>query len=92
MYETNASRLNPSSKGFKMLDHLMHHSHLGGCTKYELLTEVLGKVGSKQKLRGYYSVYFQGWVKSGVVTLDHDTYKYNITPHGTLMFLNAKSR
>lgn len=86
---TNASRLKPSSKGFKMLKHLII---CGDSTKYELLTEALGKVGSKQMLRGYYSVYFGGWVRSGVVTLNQSTHKYSITTHGVLMFLNAKSR
>lgn len=75
-----------------MLAHLMNHSHLGGCTKYELLTEALGKSGSKSQLRGYYSAYFQGWVNSGVVQLDRKTHKYSITTHGVRMFMNAKSR
>jgi len=85
-YTANATRLTTSSKGFKMLSLIIKKD---GTTKYECLTEALGKVGSKEQLRGYYSCYFRGWMDSGVVSYDPTTYKYHITPAGTHLYVLA---
>ena len=87
-YKSNASRINKRSKGYKMLELIIRNS---GATKYECLQEI-GKQGTKKQLRGYYSVYFQGWVKNKVVSYESKHHKYKITNHGKMMFLKASAK
>ena len=61
MYNADGSRIKLGSKGHKMLKYIVDH---GTVSKYELVTKVLGKVGSRQSLRGYYSCYMRGWRRS----------------------------
>lgn len=86
-YTATGKNMKKGQNGFKMMRHILAND---GATKYECLTEALGKSGSKQDLRGYYSCYFRGWVDSGVVTYDPKTYKYHATAKGAHYFLNAK--
>ena len=88
-YTANATTLNRNSKGVDMLEHIISNN---GATKYECLTQALGKIGSKEKLRGYYSCYFRGWVDSGVVTLNHITHKYPCTKYGASLYLTALTK
>jgi len=88
-YTANGTRLTKSTQGFKMLQLIILKN---GCTKYECVTEALGKVGSKQKLRGYYSCYFRGLVDSDVLEYNARTKKYRCTSHGATVFLDASAR
>lgn len=86
MYTANGNRMVKDNNTYKMLELILKNN---GATKYECLTQALGKVGSKQKLRGYYSCFFRGLVDSGVLEYDHKTYKYYITAKGANLFLKA---
>lgn len=85
-YTANANRMKFGQNGFKMMQYILKND---GATKYECLTEALGKKGSKHRLRGYYSCYFRGWMDAGVVTYDPKTYKYHATAHGAHQYLLA---
>lgn len=82
-------RFTKDSKGFKILKYIDKHN---GATKYECITKVLRKCGSKQKLRGYYSVYFGLLVKSGILTLDYKSHVYSITEKGKEIIVTTKSK
>lgn len=53
-----------------------------GATKYDIVTNVLGKRGSRKDLRGYYSVFFSMAKNSGLLSYDSKTYNYHITEKG----------
>lgn len=88
-YTANASRLTVKSQGFKILDFIAAND---GATKYECVTEALGKTGTKQELRGYYCVTFQGWVRNGILSYDKKTYKYQLTAKGAQAYVKALKR
>lgn len=88
-YTVTATNLRSSSKGYKVLQYILNKE---GATKYECVTEVLGKTGSRSELRGYYSDSFRGWVDNGVLTRDPKTMMYNITPYGRSLVLKASLR
>lgn len=85
----NGTRINMFSKGYKILEYISENK---GATKYEVLTQALGKVGTKQRLRGYYSVYFADYVYNGLLTLDNVTHKYHITELGRQRIVEASIR
>ena len=85
----NGSRFTTASKGFKILCYLFSN---GPKTKYECVTEVLGKVGSKQKLRGYYCVYFASLRDSGFVNYNPSNFTYSITDKGMKVIFNVQRR
>jgi hypothetical protein len=85
-YSANGKNMVKDNNAYKMLELIINND---GATKYECLTKALGKVGSKQQLRGYYSCYFRGLVDSGVLTHDPKTFKYHITPHGSQLYIIA---
>lgn len=84
------SRFTTWSKGFKILRFIA--SHKFGVSKYDVVTTVLGQKGSKRKLRGYYSDYFQNFVQNGLITLDHNTNRYSITKQGLVLIMNVRLR
>lgn len=86
-YTANGKNMKKGQNGFKMMEFILKNN---GATKYELVTNVLGKVGTKKELRGYYSCYMRGWVDSGLVELDTKTHKYYATAKGANYFLCAK--
>lgn len=88
-YTANATCLNKRSKGFKVLEHIILKD---GVTKYECVTRVLGKIGTRKELRGWYSCYFRGWVDSGVVTLDRKTHMYHSTKHGAVLYFTVSTK
>lgn len=81
------SRFTTESKGFKVLYFIAQHDQ--GATKYSVLTDCLNKKGTKQQLRGYYSVYFQSFVDNGMLTLNRQTNCYSITPKGRELIVNT---
>lgn len=85
----NGSRFTTSSKGFKILSHIFSN---GPKTKYECVTEVLGKVGSKEKLRGYYCVYFAALRDEGLVEYNRSNFTYSITDKGMKLIFNVQKR
>jgi hypothetical protein len=85
-YTANANRLTVNTNGYKMLEYIVMND---GATKYELVTNVLGKTGTKKSLRGYYSCYMRGWVDSGIVEYDKTNFKYYITRLGMNRMLSA---
>ena len=89
MVTVNGKRLTPNSQGFKILSHIIEND---GASKYSCVTNVLGRVGSRQQLRGYYSDYFLGLVTSGVLSLDKKTHIYKITGRGLHRYLLAGKR
>jgi len=88
-YTATGSKMKKGQNGFKMMRYILSNEC---ATKYECLTEALGKSGSKKSLRGYYSCYFKGWINSGVVTYDKSTYKYHATAKGAHYFLEASMK
>ena len=85
----NGSRFTTSSKGYKILCHILLN---GPKTKYECVTDVLGKVGSKQKLRGYYCVYFAALRDCGLVQYNSSNFTYSITEKGMKVISNVQKR
>lgn len=77
----NGSKMNTSSKGYKILKYISQESR----TKFDCVVNVLGKKGKKhtrQNLRGYYCVYFGAMVQNKLLTLDTKTHLYSITEKG----------
>jgi hypothetical protein len=89
MYNANATRINKNSQIFKILNTIAVKN---GATKYECLTEGLGLEGSKQRLRGYYSVCFRGLSDNGVLSYSKENYKYHLTQLGIQRYLDAASK
>lgn len=89
MYNANGSKLKIGSNGYKMLQYIVEN---GGATKYELVTKVLGKKGTRKSLRGYYSCYMRGWMDHGVVSYDASTYKYQVTLKGAWLLAQIPFR
>ena len=85
LYTANGSKLTTSSKGFAILRHIANN---GGASKYDCLTIALGKSGSKNDLRGYYSSYFRGLVDNGVLNPSVKGV-YTLTEHGKSVLLKA---
>ena len=86
-YTANATRLNRYSKGTAILNFIFVN---GKATKYECVTNVLGKIGTKQSLRGYYCAAFRGWMENGV--LEYTGYNYSLTEHGIELLKLANIR
>ncbi len=51
----------------------------GPVTKYEIVTKVLGKIGTRTELRGYYSTNMLSMRVSGMLNLDMKTRTYELT-------------
>lgn len=88
-YTATGKNMKKGQNGYKMMQYILVNE---GATKYECLTNALGKTGSKQKLRGYYSCYFAGWMQAGIVTYDPKTYKYHATAKGANYFIKASEK
>ena len=82
-------RFTKESKGF-MIFKLFETQN--GASMYDCLTTVLRKTKSRQKLRGYYSVYFGLMVKASLLTLDSKTHIYSITEKGKELILSVKNK
>ena len=83
-YKTVATRINMNSKTFKILAYIAKN---GGASKYDFVTNVLGKKGDNQQLRGYYSVWSENMVKGGILTLENGIYK--ITDLGKIRMFDS---
>ena len=89
MYTANASKMTVNSKMYKILQLILLNR---GATKYECVTKILGVVGSKQRLRGYYSCTFRGLVDAGILSYSKKDYKYNITTAGIHKYIAAGNK
>lgn len=85
----NATKLTSDSQGFKILDYIIKNE---GATKYDCLTQALGKRGTRDQLRGYYSVYFQSLRANNVLIYNNVSKKYHITPLGLARYVVAQAR
>jgi len=63
-----------------------------GATKYECVTNVLNKTGSKQDLRGYYCCAFNDLVEQGICDYTRKGYQYTLTTYGAELLRNANNR
>lgn len=88
-YTANGSKLKLGSNGHKMLQYIVAH---GGATKYELVTKVLGKKGSRKQLRGYYSCYMRGWMDAGIVKYNAANFTYEVTQKGAWLLAQIPYR
>lgn len=88
-YTANGSKLKLGSNGHKMLQYIVAN---GGATKYELVTKVLGKKGTRKSLRGYYSCYMRGWMDAGVVKYNSFSCTYEVTQKGALILAQIPFR
>ena len=73
------TRFGKPTKLIQILDYLRQY---GPVSRYELTTKVLGKVGTRKDLRGYYSTNFIVFRESGLIKLDWDSRTYTITEDG----------
>jgi hypothetical protein len=89
MYNADGSRIKLGSKGHKMLKYIVDH---GTVSKYELVTKVLGKVGSRQSLRGYYSCYMRGWMDHGILKYNKFNSTYEVTEKGAYLLAKLPFR
>lgn len=89
MYNANGSKLKLGSNGYKMLQYIVAN---GGATKYDLVTKVLKKVGTRQRLRGYYSCYMRGWMDNGIVSYNRFSNTYEATPKGAWLLAQIPFR
>jgi hypothetical protein len=83
------TRLKTNHKAYRILDFIRKNN---GATKYEVVTEVLGIVGNRVDLRGYYSCAFADFKQLGWLTLNTKTHKYYVTESGMQLLSNAKRR
>lgn len=88
-HSENENSLSKNSPGFQMLQLIILNN---GATKYECLTQALGKVGSKQMLRKKYALFFNAWLNTNVCTYNHRTHKYRCTSHGAELFVKASEK
>lgn len=89
IYNANGRKLKLGSNGHKMLKYIVDN---GGATKYELVTKVLGKKGTRKSLRGYYSCYMRGWMDHGIVSYDAANYTYHVTKQGAWLLAQIPFR
>ena len=89
IYTANANRITPSAKSFKVLSFI---AIADGATKFECVSKVLGRQGSKRQLRGYYCAPFRGWMESGVLIRNDWTHEYHITTKGRALLKAATQR
>lgn len=85
----NAKRITPSSQSFKVLSYIQLAK---GATKYDCVTKILGREGTKRELRGYYSDAFADWTANNILTLNRKTHKYHLTAKGLRRLTAAASR
>lgn len=72
----DGSKSNKDSKYFKILKYIIEH---GPTTKYDCVTNALGVIGTRKRLRGYYSTMFQTMRLNKLLVLNYDNYTYCIT-------------
>lgn len=89
IYTADGSRIKLGSKGHAMLKYIVDN---GSVSKYELVTKVLGKVGSRRQLRGYYSCYMRGWMDNGILKYNHFNSTYEVTPKGACLLAKLPFR
>lgn len=89
MYTANGNKIKLGSQGHKMLKHIIDN---GGSTKYDLVTKVFGKVGSRKQLRGYYSCYMRGWMDNGILKYNHFNSSYELTEKGAWLLAKLPFR
>lgn len=66
----------------KLIQILKYLKENGPVSRYEISTKVLGKVGTRKQLRGYYSTNFIAFRESGLIDLDWESRTYTITRDG----------
>jgi predicted transcriptional regulator len=89
IYTADGSRIKLGSQGHKMLKYIVDN---GTVSKYELVTKVLGKIGSRYKLRGYYSAYMRGWMDHGILKYNHFNSTYEVTDKGACLLADLPFR
>ncbi len=89
IYTADGTRIKLGSKGHKMLQYIVDH---GTVSKYELVTKVLGKVGSRKQLRGYYSCYMRGWMDHGILKYNSFAQAYEVTDKGACLLADLPFR
>jgi len=79
--QMTCSKLKKDSKLTKILEYIRDNN---GATKYECVTNVLNKKGSKKDLRGYYCCAFGDLVDIGLLNPSsrENSFKYTITEAG----------
>ena len=85
-YPNIGSRFTTESKGFKVIKFISESP----ATKYECVTTVLGKTGTKTRLRGYYCVYFKNLVEANIIKRI-GAGVYAITPLGLKLIKKVES-
>jgi hypothetical protein len=69
-------------KTSKITSILMYLKTEGVKTKYEIVTKVLKKIGTKHELRGYYSCMMTDLLDLGMVSYNVSDYTYELTVKG----------
>lgn len=88
LYTATAGRMIKGNNAYKMFKYMIDND---GATKYDLLTKVLGKTGTKKELRGYYSCYMRGLRNAGMLDYNAKTYKYYPTLEGVQKWIHTSS-
>jgi predicted transcriptional regulator len=89
LYTADGTRIKLGSQGHKMLKYIVDN---GYATKYELVTKVLGKVGSRYALRGHYSAYMRGWMDHGILKYNKFSSSYSVTEKGAYLLAKLPFR
>jgi hypothetical protein len=89
IYTADGSRIKLGSKGHAMLQYIVAN---GSVSKYELVTKVLGKIGSRKSLRGYYSCYMRGWMDHGILKYNRFSSTYEVTEKGACLLAKLPFR
>lgn len=89
IYTADGTRIKLGSKGHKMLQYIVDN---GYATKYDLVTKVLGKTGTRRQLRGYYSCYMRGWMDHGILGYNQSNYAYYVTDKGACLLADLPFR
>ena len=89
IYTADGTKIKLGSQGHKMLRYIVDH---GTVSKYDLVTKVLGKFGSRRQLRGYYSCYMRGWMDHGILKYNHFRKAYEVTEKGACLLAKLPFR
>lgn len=62
----------------------------GQASKYDLVTNVLKKEGTRKTLKGYWCTNFAALRNSGLLNYDYETKKYNLTTKSLVLVADRK--
>ncbi len=80
-------KLSGQRKNTYLRKFLSHIKENGPTSKYDLLI-MIGKKGSKQKLRGYFSDYFASLRDNGLLNYDYSCKKHSLTTKSAKLIYN----